>query len=105
MTSLFAEYATRKGVSTWPKGARWPAEIEGETQTDRDMTNRDEGDSFEESANRRLAHDQESQVREQTKKRTEQEGRTIPPADENTQAEVHSTTTSGVQEGDGSTLG
>jgi hypothetical protein len=69
------------------------------------MTKRGEGDTSEESVNRRLARDQESQVREQTERRKEQEGRAIPPADGNTQAEVQSTTPSGVQEGDDSTSG
>ena len=95
---LFIEYATRKGLSTWPKGARWPAEIEGETQSDRDVTKRVKEDSAKQSANRRLARDQESQVREQTARRKEQEGRDIPLPDENSQAEVLATHPAGVED-------
>ena len=62
------------------------------------MTKRAEGDSAEESANQRLARDQESQVREQTARRKEQEGRDIPLPDENSQAEVLATHPAGVED-------
>jgi hypothetical protein len=77
---LLIEYASRRGLSTWPKGARWPVEIDapvdvgGETDIAKD-------DSVVDSTNRRLAQEQESQVREQTEKQKQQESRAMPATD------------------------
>ncbi|PVF94664.1 FabD/lysophospholipase-like protein [Serendipita vermifera] len=85
------EYAMRLGVSTWPKGARWPAvlneegaPLEGERK---DTASADD----DKDPNRRLAESQESQVREQTERQREQEKRNIPERGDGSQAEIEPT--------------
>ncbi|KIM27647.1 hypothetical protein M408DRAFT_329861 [Serendipita vermifera MAFF 305830] len=91
------EYANKMGISTWPKGARWPAELNEEVspeaaQSDEASTSpkvpKDDDGSGDSEKNRRLAESQESQVREQTERQKDREERTIPEPTGTTEAEV-----------------
>jgi hypothetical protein len=112
-TNPRVEYATKLGVSTWPKGARWPAELNApeakapstgsrpEDNKSANNTGENEADALvEEEKNRRLAEAQESQVREQTERQKGKEDRPIPQPETATEAEV---TPTPINEGTGGT--
>lgn len=92
---IVVEYATRRGLSTWPKGARWPAEVvspHSEPDQAQDHTKKATAESDQDSAdpNRRLARSQESEVTEQATRQEsiEKKDRQIPKGESLTQAEV-----------------
>jgi cytosolic phospholipase A2 len=83
------EYAMRLGISTWPKGARWPALLNTEGEEKNESTSPKGED--DKDPNRRLAESQETQVREQTERQREQERRNIPERGDGSQAEIEPT--------------
>jgi len=70
------EYALKRGLRTWPKGARWPAPL-GESPDDSTKIEMKppSRETPEESATRKLAESQETQVSEQGKKVESGEGK------------------------------
>lgn len=68
------EYAARRGISTWPKGARWPAIVqssdseEGEALQKATATIASESESPSEAANRNVAEAQETEASGQAQK-------------------------------------
>jgi hypothetical protein len=79
---LIAELAAKRGLRTWPRGARWPVQV----QTPEDKPSRTTNvpppvsstDPAAEAANLKLAQTQESELAQQTDKQVESEGRGIP---------------------------
>jgi phospholipase A2 len=79
-------YAKRRGLSTWPQGARWPAEILagvyestiGEDVVEATTKPTRTSEQAEEAANRELAEEQEEEVIEQATKQVEAEDRGMP---------------------------
>ena len=94
------EYAARKGLSTWPKGARWPVELSS-SQTPGDRAKQEQLhtqrrlEPYGNQAIKRLAGTQESEVEEQASRQRDiqSEGRRIPERTVDTQADVESTST------------
>ncbi|KAG8749919.1 hypothetical protein FRC14_000955 [Serendipita sp. 396] len=84
------EYATRRGISTWPKGARWPVELNAQQSSTPSPPASTGGNGGQDDAdpNRRLAESQESQVKEQTERQKESESRPIPDRPNTSQAEI-----------------
>ncbi|KAG8842230.1 hypothetical protein FRB91_004298, partial [Serendipita sp. 411] len=84
------EYATRRGISTWPKGARWPVELNAQQSSTPSPSASTGGDGGQNDTdpNRRLAESQESQVKEQTERQKERESRPIPDRPNTSQAEI-----------------
>jgi phospholipase A2 len=70
------EYAFRRGLSTWPKGARWPAEIQpSDSPSPRGADEVDTDEVSAMRAARKLAVQQEVQVEDQaTKKASSSKG-------------------------------
>lgn len=85
------EYANRRGLSTWPKGAHWPIELNS-PESPKDGNGKSNGsrgrDEESTNANRRLAESQESQVREQTERQKQQDQREIPERSDGSQVEM-----------------
>ncbi|KAF8322241.1 FabD/lysophospholipase-like protein [Clavulina sp. PMI_390] len=75
------EFALRRGLSTWPKGARWPVTIdeEGNVTEQGDVPS---GTSPSDTANRKLAQAQEGQLAGQQKKQQDTDERSIPSSSE-----------------------
>jgi cytosolic phospholipase A2 len=83
-------YARRRGLSTWPQGARWPAEIHTEvspvmaevTTTSEPTTSASEApgpdETPEQAANRELAASQEEEIAGQTAKQKVSEEHAMP---------------------------
>ncbi|TDL24273.1 FabD/lysophospholipase-like protein [Rickenella mellea] len=77
------EYALKRGLSKWPRGARWPALAEslnatqstGLASTSRAVAS---SDPDADAANRALAETQEKELAEQTTKQSESQGKGMP---------------------------
>jgi len=76
------EYALKRGLRTWPKGARWPVLLESDP-TGSNLSEIEatpiSGETPEESATRKLAESQEAAASEQEKKVEFSEGQTSQP--------------------------
>lgn len=80
----FIEYAARRGLSTWPQGARWPTEVNNKPKREEERE--------EENPNRKLAESQEAEVAEQTGRVKESDERVIPEQESHSKTELTSST-------------
>ncbi|KAH8119590.1 acyl transferase/acyl hydrolase/lysophospholipase [Phellopilus nigrolimitatus] len=69
------EYAARRGISTWPKGARWPALVQPSEKKPGLEPGSQAPRTSSDTANRTLAEAQEREASEQARKAGERDGR------------------------------
>lgn len=75
MSHKDTEYASRRGLSTWPKGARWPVLLQSASESDNESTKVfSDAKMVKNNANRALAEAQEKEASGQAKKVSEPEG-------------------------------
>ncbi|KAF7795977.1 hypothetical protein EIP86_007146 [Pleurotus ostreatoroseus] len=72
--------AIRRGLRTWPKGARWPTEVRLSENTDKgeDAYQTTKHDKAAQEASRKLAETQESELAGQTSRQDTTDSREIP---------------------------
>ena len=79
---FIAELAIRRGLNTWPKGAKWPTEVhlsdESQQRITREASTSGSDDSAAQTATRKLAESRESELTAQTKKQDATEAREMP---------------------------
>lgn len=84
MSHKGTEYASRRGLSTWPKGARWPALLQSSSESNNEPI-KDISDTTrmgKHNANRALAEAQEKEASGQAKKVSEPEGTSFTGAED-----------------------
>lgn len=83
MSHKDTEYASRRGLSTWPKGARWPALLQSASESDNESTKVfSDAKMVKNNANRALAEAQEKEASGQAKKVSEPEGTSFTGAED-----------------------
>lgn len=83
MSHKDTEYASRRGLSTWPKGARWPALLQSASESDNESTKVfSDARMVKNNANRALAEAQEKEASGQAKKVSEPEGTSFTGAED-----------------------
>ena len=72
--------AIRRGLRTWPKGARWPTEVRLSENTDKgeNAYQTTKHDKAAQEASRKLAETQESELAGQTSRQDTTDSREIP---------------------------